>query len=164
MSPDEEPSIRPADRTVVYDEFLVDRLLRRYPIVIDTGRIELILELFHADARFAIEEVPGADVSGATAIAELFARFRRRRSPLGDFRLRHHATGASIELDHDHATAKSYFLVVSAQGIDHWGVYRDIITRVDGVWKFAERLVQVEGADEAGWWATSELPPPTPLP
>ncbi len=46
------------------------------------------------------------------------------------------------------ATASSYFLVLTAIGVDHWGRYRDqlAVDPADGAWRFAERRVRVDGS------------------
>lgn len=47
------------------------------------------------------------------------------------------------------ATASCYFLVFTAVGPDHWGRYRDrFAIGADGVWRFVERTVRVDGHAE----------------
>jgi hypothetical protein len=64
-------------------------------------------------------------------------------------RLRHHVSSVLIELTGtDSAKATSYFLALSVARPDHWGVYRDELTRVSEGWLFARRVVTVEGASD----------------
>ncbi|HEX6657672.1 MAG TPA: hypothetical protein VF065_06300, partial [Ilumatobacter sp.] len=46
----------------------------------------------------------------------------------------------------DEARGGAYFALVAADGLDHWGVYRDRFVKIDGRWHFAHRRVKVEGA------------------
>jgi hypothetical protein len=60
---------------------------------------------------------------------------------------RHHVTSLWVELTGaDEARGGAYFALVAANGLDHWGVYRDRFVRIDGRWYFAHRRVRVEGA------------------
>jgi hypothetical protein len=69
----------------------------------------------------------------------------------GTLRTRHLATNAMIDIDEaaDRATARSYFVVLQAtdrlpfQPIAG-GRYEDRFERVDGEWRFAERLIHVD--------------------
>ena len=60
---------------------------------------------------------------------------------------RHHVASIWVELTgagEGHGGA--YFSLVAANGLDHWGVYRDRFVRLDGRWLFAHRRVTTEGA------------------
>lgn len=61
--------------------------------------------------------------------------------------VRHHVSSLVIDvLTPTEATASAYFLVLTAIGVDHWGRYRDrMVMGDDGVWRFAERSVRVDG-------------------
>jgi hypothetical protein len=57
-----------------------------------------------------------------------------------------------VDLDDEgHARATSYFLVLTAVGLDHWGTYRDRLVRLEGRWRFAERAAHVEGSAPGSW-------------
>ena len=43
------------------------------------------------------------------------------------------------------ATGRSYYQVLTAIGLDHWGRYIDEYRTVDGTWRFARRRVTVDG-------------------
>ena len=64
--------------------------------------------------------------------------------------VRHNVTNIRFDsLTPDEARVSSYFFVVTAIGLDHWGRYRDRLVPVDGRWLFAHRLVAVDGYSEA---------------
>jgi hypothetical protein len=63
--------------------------------------------------------------------------------------VRHHVSSLVIDVASPaEATASSYFLVLTAIGVDHWGRYRDklAVDPADGAWRFVERQVRVDGA------------------
>lgn len=69
-----------------------------------------------------------------------------------DLILRHHNTPAHAVFQGEaEATAESYFAVFSPDRLDHWGKYCDRLIREDGMWLFASRRVEMEGADPDGW-------------
>lgn len=52
----------------------------------------------------------------------------------------HHLTTCSVEFTApDAATARTYWLVTSAAGLDHNGFYLDRLVREDGAWRIAHR-------------------------
>lgn len=52
----------------------------------------------------------------------------------------HHLTTCHVEFaSPDSATARTYWLVTSAAGLDHNGFYVDRIRREDGAWRIAHR-------------------------
>jgi SnoaL-like protein len=64
--------------------------------------------------------------------------------------VRHHVSsvrfgGVSPERVH----VSSYFAVYTDIGVDHWGLYRDILTPAAGRWLFASRKIRVDGFSEA---------------
>lgn len=60
--------------------------------------------------------------------------------------LRHFTATLQIDVDgSDHATSRSYFLVLMPEGLDHWGRYVDTFARVDGEWRFTGRRVSIDG-------------------
>src|ERR1700721_930941 len=66
--------------------------------------------------------------------------------------IRHFHTPPVINfVDEDRATSECYFAAFNAQSIDHWGVYGDVLERVDGNWLFARRSVEILGATPNGW-------------
>ena len=55
--------------------------------------------------------------------------------------------------DADHASARSYFQVLTVRGLDHWGRYTDRFVRDGEQWLFSHRSVRVDGATPGGWAA-----------
>jgi hypothetical protein len=59
----------------------------------------------------------------------------------------HHVTSVLIgDVTTGSATVRSYYAVHTAIGLDHWGRYRDRVVEADGRWRFAERVVTVDGS------------------
>ena len=51
------------------------------------------------------------------------------------------------------ARVRSYYVVLSSFGLDHWGRYLDEFGVVDGEWLITKRTVTTEGVDPSGWAA-----------
>ena len=124
----------------------IQATMSRYTRYVDAGRPDQLSLLF-ADPMYY-------DMGGGRVVhtrAELIATVEEIKSTFraaDDFgRLRHHVSSVNIELTGpDSAKATSYFLALAGAGPDHWGVYRDELTRVDQGWLFSRRTVTVEGA------------------
>jgi hypothetical protein len=122
-------------------------LIGRYTRAGDTGRAAVFSELFADSGEFEING--GRRATGHEAIATLMEEVKQAfaTAPAAFFPARHHVTGLTIDFDDpDHATGRSYFLLIGGWGPDHWGVYRDRFVRVDGAWRFARRQAVMEGA------------------
>jgi len=62
-------------------------------------------------------------------------------------RLSHHVSSLRIELaDLAQARAWSYYAVIGAGGLDHWGRYTDVLVPIGGRWLFKSRRVSIDGA------------------
>ena len=60
--------------------------------------------------------------------------------------VRHHVSSVKIELeDSEHARVRSYFVVFTDIGLDHWGIYEDRFRAVSGTWLIEHRHVRVDG-------------------
>jgi hypothetical protein len=60
--------------------------------------------------------------------------------------VRHHVSSIKIELeDSEHARVRSYFVVFTDIGLDHWGSYEDRFRSVSNEWLIEYRHVRVEG-------------------
>ena len=125
----------------------IGEVMARYVRCADSGRSEELAALFADDGvlRTDADEVRGRDAIAAFLEAQ-------KASLAGGGRIRHHVSSVRVDLeDEGHAGAVSYFLALTAVGLDHWGTYRDRLERVDGRWCFAERSAHVEGSAPGSW-------------
>jgi hypothetical protein len=134
-------------------------LIGDYLVAADRGRSADLAALFAPDGVLEIRgEGPDAGVHvGPDAI---LARLEANRAELAQLMdgplLRHHVSSIRIDLDDESAPRGwSYFLAVTASGPDHWGRYADRYRRVDGTWRFAHRVVHLEGWAPDSWMARS---------
>src|SRR4051794_4084214 len=131
---------------VVTDEEAIRDVIARYNLYGDSGRVDEMLELFVDDATLTVD---GTAYVGRPAIRGLF------EAAVGPTpqRIRHHTSTHVIDVDGDRAAARCYFQVLTSEGLDHWGRYRDELVRSDGYWAFARREVRVDGMTPGGWAA-----------
>ena len=128
--------------------------LSRYAQCADSGRFAELVELFTDDG---ILEIDSRDpLRGREAIAQFL---NGTKSSLGSTLeypyIRHHVSSIVIELySPDDASAASYFLAITERGPDHWGRYRDRLTRVGDRWLFRHRRVRPDGHSSNSWRAT----------
>lgn len=120
-------------------------LIARYNANGDSGRFAQVLELFAPDAVMDIDD--GRLYTGHDEILTIFTGTRDRDRPAdAPAYVRHHTATHQIDLvDTDHATSRSYFQVITAVGLDHWGRYLDEFRRDGGRWRFTRRRVVTDG-------------------
>jgi len=122
--------------------------IARYAHAVDRGKFEDAAACFTEDG---VLDVRGSGRhEGRAAIIEMFkGAGRKLASASTNAFIRHHVSSIAIDVDvtAGRATATSYFFVVTEIGPDHWGTYRDELTRDDpsGGWLFSIRNVTVEG-------------------
>jgi hypothetical protein len=136
---------------------VIRELVARYAHAADRGRFDDVAALFAENGTLELPD--GRVLTGRTAVRDfLTGTGDALRAPGGAGRvLRHHVSSHSIELDGDAAASgRAYFLVVTADGPDHWGCYSDRYVRVGDVWLFASRRVRVDG--RAATSITTSLP------
>lgn len=117
----------------------------------DGGRSEALAGLFAVDGVLTTDT---DEVRGRVAIAEYLDGVKTdlASSATGGGRIRHHVSSLRMVVEHrDEVQATSYFLAITASGLDHWGAYRDRLVRVDDRWLFAHRRAIVEGAGPGTW-------------
>ena len=120
----------------------------RYVRCADSGRSAELAALF---ADEGLLRTDAAEVRGPAAIASYLDAQKASLAGSGG-RIRHHVSSVRVDFeDEDHARAVSYFLALTAIGLDHWGTYRDRLERVGGQWRFAERAAHVEGSAPGSW-------------
>jgi hypothetical protein len=122
--------------------------LARYNHAGDRGRVGELAEQFTPDG--VLEIHGGTRLEGRAAIAEGLGGAVRRGiegaapgapPPI----VRHHVSSILIhDVTPESAKAASYFAVLTRDGLDHWGRYRDILVPCGGRWLLSHRLVRVD--------------------
>jgi hypothetical protein len=132
--------------------------IARYAHCADTGRFAELAELFTADGVLEIDGRP--PLAGRVAIGEFLGATKSSlASTLERPYIRHHLSSVTIDVHGpDDASARSYFLAITERGPDHWGRYRDRLTRVDDRWLFQHRRVRPDGHAPSSWRATRRDP------
>lgn len=126
----------------------VRETLARYNHAGDRGRVSELAEQFAPDGILEIHG--GARMEGRAAIAEgLGGAVRRSIDSAAPGGLppivRHHVSSVLIhDVTPERAEAASYFAVLTRDGLDHWGRYRDVLLPYGGRWLLAHRFVRVD--------------------
>ncbi len=140
----------------------IRELVARYAHHADGGRFDELVALF---AETGLLEIDGREpLRGRQAILDFLAdtRSSARESPAARS-IRHHVSSLRIDVSGvESATGSSYFLVVTEEGPDHWGRYRDRYALSGGSWLFAVRQVRVDGVTPGSWAATRRRASRTP--
>ncbi|MCW2884059.1 MAG: hypothetical protein QOE54_875 [Streptosporangiaceae bacterium] len=117
----------------------------------DRGQVARLAECFTADGVLEIKGREPAEGRGAI-VAMLTGAVERGSAAPADGRpgfVRHFVTNLRFdELTPQRARTSAYFLVLTADGPDHWGRYRDVLVPVGERWLIAHRLVGVDAAAE----------------
>ncbi len=144
-----DPSPAPAAVAELVAREAVRDLVARYTWAGDGGRSAELAGLFHVEGVLDVGEHGGRWEGRAEIEAQLDAVAARVVAAGGmPGPVRHHVSSLVVDLTAPtEATASSYFLVLSAIGVDHWGRYRDslAVDPADGAWRFVERRVRVDG-------------------
>lgn len=125
----------------------IEHTMSKYVRYVDSGRAEELSTLFTDPMHY---DLGVGDI--ARTADELRAAVESLKERLGEVpgRLRHHVSSIGVDFTSStHCRSGSAFIAMTATGPDHWGVYRDELRLVDGVWLFAKRVVVVEGAGGA---------------
>jgi 3-phenylpropionate/cinnamic acid dioxygenase small subunit len=127
---------------VVADRLAITDLLYRYAELVDAGDFDGVGELLGRGSFMG--------VTGAAAIADLFARSTRRFPEAGGTpRTRHLVLNPVVEVDGDSAAARSTFCVVQQTPTVPLqpivvGRYADTFARDGAGWRFTARTVVIE--------------------
>jgi 3-phenylpropionate/cinnamic acid dioxygenase small subunit len=131
--------------TTFEDWHAINTLLVTYAEHLDAGSFSELASLFeHATYRIAHAAGGSTSYEGAAEV-ERFCQ-GTRRYPDGTPRTKHVITNVDIQVDGDVATSRSYATVLQQtdvlplQAIAS-GRYVDRFERVDGTWRFADRLI-----------------------
>jgi hypothetical protein len=113
----------------------------------DRGLVQELASVFTEDG---VVHIAGREpVTGRAAIVEVLSGAVERGSKPDapghrDF-VRHFVTNIRFEeVGESEIRTAAYFLVVTADGPDHWGRYRDRHVPVDDHWEIAHRYVRID--------------------
>jgi hypothetical protein len=122
----------------------IRELVIRYNSCGDGGRFDDVLDLFAPDATMVFR---GIAHRGRDEIATVFTGTRDRLTDApAPSSIRHFTATHQIDLvDEHHAHGRCYFAAFTSAGLDHWGRYIDEFRVVDRAWRFATRVVGVDG-------------------
>ena len=139
--------------------------IARYNANGDTGRWDEMMTVFAPDAIFEPfdEVIVGAEAIRAflVGVAERTAKRPQSEEATAGGRqfVRHFTATTQIDvLNESHARARSYYMVVTASGVDHWGRYIDEYGIIDGRWVITKRVVTTDAAYAGGWAAAAMGP------
>ena len=130
-------------------------LVARYNANGDAGRFDDMMAVFAPDAEMELVSTTG-DVrrfDGVDAIRTMFADTKATwdappTTPTapGRHHVRHFVATHQIDVDDEtHARGRSYFLVLMAHGLDHWGRYLDDYEVRGGRWLIVRRRALSDG-------------------
>jgi 3-phenylpropionate/cinnamic acid dioxygenase small subunit len=137
---------RVREPTTFADWNAINTLLMTYAEHLDAGRFDDVAAMFE-HSTYRIEHADGAHVSNYEGAAPVRAFCEQTRIyPDGTPRTKHVISNVIIDVDGDRAGARCYATVfqqtdvLSLQPIAS-GRYVDQFERIDGTWRFADRLV-----------------------
>jgi hypothetical protein len=130
-------------------------LVARYNAHGDSADVDGVVDLFAPDAVMEMgpKEAPTV-YRGREEIRTIFTDTRERWATdaadrRGPPHVRHFVSTHEITFqDERRARGRSYFLVLMAHGLDHWGRYFDEYEAADGRWLFTRRRVRLDGRVE----------------
>lgn len=130
----------------------IRQLLAAYTWAGDRGRIEELADLFCVHGVLDVGPFGGRWEGRSAIITGLRAVVNRSSAsvPYGanPSPVRHHVSSILItDVGGGRARVRSYF-VHTAVGLDHWGRYFDEVSLELGHWRFAQRMVVVDGASD----------------
>lgn len=142
----ESPELR-----LLLDEQAILRTLHRYCHAMDYGLQAEWLDLFTVDGIFDVYHPSGQTIhreNGREALARYVASYPHPPAAYP----KHLVLSPIIDIDGDTARVQSYFvlLVRGKHGdarVGSYGRYTDRLQKIDGQWRFAERLAEVEARD-----------------
>lgn len=118
----------------------VTALVHEYAYLLDAGELDAVAALFeHAELRSTRHDRVRRGTAEARELYDPVILYDD-----GTPRTMHQLTNVTVVVDGPSATARSYFTVLSVtrQGLHPVlaGEYRDRFARVDGAWRFTERI------------------------
>jgi hypothetical protein len=126
-------------------------LIARYSAGVDGNRLDDVVALFATDA---LVEFGGESYVGREGILRMYTANGKKATGVGiQGRVQHMVTSTTIELGATTSRARSYMLVMTGSGIDHWGRYLDEFARFGEHWLFAKRRIYLDGITPGGFGA-----------
>ena len=119
-------------------------LMSIYHTALDAGDFDTFSSVFADDGVLAV--TGGKQFIGKDVIRQSFEERRAERlnaAMPGAFQ-RHHLTTRRIELRSDTASAECYYLVLTEQGLDHFGRYFDTYRRTSKGWRIEHRRSELD--------------------
>lgn len=130
-------------------------LIARYTWAADRGRFDEVADCFAEQGVLDVGD-HGGRWTGRTEIARQLTSVAARVAERADTTgarpgpVHHHVSSTQLsDITGSSMSARSYFLVITSVGVDHWGRYLDNLEREEDRWVFAERIVRVDGHDPA---------------
>ncbi len=121
----------------------VSHLMARYQFLADSGKVDLLSQLFAADGVF---ETNNASYVGPAGVLGFFASVKDAFIAAGFAPARHYLSSVYVDPDSPQtATTYACFQFIGTRGLDHWGTYRDQVALEDESWRFTRRRAIVEG-------------------
>jgi hypothetical protein len=135
--------------------------MARYATSVDSGDAVGVARTFAATARLEVSS--GGVMRGRGAIEAFYDKAigasrpdRAAGAPLP--LLRHNLTTSRIDIESPtRARGRTYFMTLTAVGLDHAGVYTDVYGVEDGQWLFEDRIITVEWFAAGSWYEQVRL-------
>lgn len=137
------------------------RTMALYATSVDSGEVDGVVAAFAEDARLEVSS--GGVMTGRAAIEAFYARVigpgRPDRDPGAPVPLlRHNLTTSRIDIESEtRARGRTYFMTLTAFGLDHAGVYVDVFRPVGGAWLLQDRTICVEWFAPGSWYEQVRL-------
>jgi 3-phenylpropionate/cinnamic acid dioxygenase small subunit len=131
--------------TAADDAYAIETLIYTYAERVDRGDFEGVAELFEGALYRCVVGDEVVVYEGSEGVRGTFEGLVMRYED-GTPRTRHVTTNVMVEIDGDEAAARSYFTVFQQVGSTPLqpiiaGRYHDRLARVDGRWRFTDRLI-----------------------
>lgn len=137
------------------------RTMALYATSVDSGEVAGVVSAFAEDARLEVSS--GGVMKGRAAIEAFYARVigpnRPDRDPGAPVPLlRHNLTTSRIDIESEtRARGRTYFLSLTAFGLDHAGVYVDVFQPVGAEWLLQDRIICVDWFAPGSWYEQVRL-------
>lgn len=135
--------------------------MARYATSVDSGDAAGVGRTFAMGARLEVSS--GGVMHGRAAIEAFYDKVigtgrpdRAAGAPVP--LLRHNLTTSRVDLESPtRARGRTYFMTLTAFGLDHAGIYTDIFKLEDGQWLFEDRIITVEWFAAGSWYEQVRL-------